>query len=111
MEVYVKAPFDVSSLSLFPYAAGGITRYGNLAKYNAPMGEFESWGVCTNDVAVGDRVALVSGVPVPLVIRPYHHSAHLISPAILAGVMEGQAWQPNANTTNEVEMQDEIRLV
>lgn len=96
-------------LSLFPYGHGKIVRYGNLARYDTPLSGFESWGICTNDTTVGDRVLIISGLSIPLIIRQSQNCSQIISPAIVAGAMEGQAWERD-DAGGEAEVLDEIRL-
>jgi hypothetical protein len=52
----------------------------------------ESVGICTSRAQVGDIVLLVSGVHVPLVVRPSAAYVHLVSPAIVIGAMTGEVW-------------------
>ncbi|KAF7510994.1 hypothetical protein GJ744_005540 [Endocarpon pusillum] len=52
-------------------------------------------GVCNSRVQVGDEVILVAGNHMPLVIRrggSGTDTVRLVSPAIVFGVMQGQAW-------------------
>lgn len=50
-------------------------------------------GVCNSPVQVGDEVILVAGNHMPLVIRRGgSDTVRLVSPAIVFGVMQGQAW-------------------
>ncbi|KAI0890583.1 heterokaryon incompatibility protein-domain-containing protein [Annulohypoxylon maeteangense] len=55
-------------------------------------------GSCPIQSQVGDLIALASGVPLPLVLRPEESSYRLIGFAEVDGLMEGECW---ANLTNE----------
>jgi hypothetical protein len=57
-------------------------------------GVFHSVGICASEARAGDIVVIISGVPVPLVVRRSHRGLEcLVSPAIVVGAMEGQAWK------------------
>ncbi|TGJ85572.1 hypothetical protein E0Z10_g3198 [Xylaria hypoxylon] len=51
-------------------------------------------GICSTDVQLGDKIILVSGVSVPLIIRQNadNMTVKLVSPAVLAPAMEGRGW-------------------
>ncbi|KAI1094975.1 heterokaryon incompatibility protein-domain-containing protein [Rostrohypoxylon terebratum] len=55
-------------------------------------------GSCPAKAQVGDLIALVSGVPLPLVLRREESSYRLIGFAEIDGLMEGELW---AKTTDE----------
>jgi hypothetical protein len=53
-----------------------------------------SAGYCYNDPAIGDRLALVSGVSIPLIVRPCESSVNLVSLAVLDNeYMAGFVWR------------------
>jgi len=56
-------------------------------------GSMDPWGICTNNVQAGDKVVLVAGLSVPLVVRLTGNTHRLISPAIISDVMQEQAWE------------------
>jgi len=51
-------------------------------------------GVGSRDVQVGDKVILVSGVSMPLIICHGKSSIKVVGPSIVEGIMMGQAWNP-----------------
>lgn len=55
-------------------------------------------GICNDRVQVGDKVILVADNHLPLVARGREHdTVSLVSPAIVFGVIQGQAW-PSIHT-------------
>jgi hypothetical protein len=53
-----------------------------------------SVGIANSKIQVNDELVIVAGVYMPLITRTEHDSAHLVSPAIAAGIMTGQLWNP-----------------
>ncbi|KAF2501433.1 hypothetical protein BU16DRAFT_522407 [Lophium mytilinum] len=49
-------------------------------------------GICSTEAQPGDQIILVSGLSVPVIVRPHAESVRLVSPAIITPVMEGLAW-------------------
>jgi hypothetical protein len=56
-------------------------------------------GTASHSITVGDQVALVSGVHVPLVFRKWddNEAFRLMGPAFVHGVVYGEAWQDVLN--------------
>jgi len=55
-------------------------------------GRSEASGICPNDVQDGDKVVLVAGLAVLLIVRDNGSTVDLLDPVIVLGTMEGQAW-------------------
>ena len=54
-------------------------------------------GSGSEGIAVGDSVALVAGVPLPLILRAAGDgkiASTVVGPAIVAGIANGEAWRP-----------------
>ena len=67
----------------------------------------DHFGLCRKDAEVGDEIVLFQGVPVPLVLRPrsispHHARRHIICPAVVLGIMDGQAWCDLQQPTDHV---------
>jgi hypothetical protein len=45
-----------------------------------------------HSIQVGDHIALFSGMPCPMVVRPHGQYHRLITPAYVHGIMYGEAW-------------------
>ena len=53
----------------------------------------DRFGVARGDgIQQGDRVALVSGIGNPVILRPSSTGFILISTAIISGLMDGELW-------------------
>lgn len=61
----------------------------------------ELMGVCTNDVQPGDKVLLIAGLFMPIVVRSHGETYRIISPVIIPGVMQGQAWYCRMKASDE----------
>jgi hypothetical protein len=51
-------------------------------------------GISKSGVEVGDELILIAGLHLPLVVRVEGDSRRLVSPAIVALMMEGEFWNP-----------------
>ena len=68
--------------------------------------EFEGVGFTSENVQTGDVIGLISGVSMPMVLRPKVEGYEVISPAFLSGVMDGELWQDI-----DIDALTELRLV
>ena len=55
--------------------------------------EFERVGFTSENVQTGDIIGLISGVSMPIILRPKDEGYKVIIPAFLSGVMDGELWQ------------------
>ena len=100
-----RKPFCTSDLQIISTAyvwdkSSRLYRYGNLTRPHAEPGTFPSVGICTDKVRAGDLVVIISGLPMPLVVRRSPQgSERLVSPAVVVGAMEGQAWKADDEKT------------
>jgi hypothetical protein len=51
-------------------------------------------GVCSGDVQEGDRLILISGLTLPVILRQDATSTRLVGVAMVNYIMEGQGWDP-----------------
>ncbi|KAL8856235.1 MAG: hypothetical protein Q9178_007152 [Gyalolechia marmorata] len=58
-------------------------------------------GTAPDFIQSGDCIALISGVCMPLVLRPVSDGFHLVTHAYVHGVMYGDAW-PDTDAENEI---------
>ena len=54
---------------------------------------WKHFGVASNAIEPGDRIALISGFPRPVVLRPVGEARKLIGPAQAPGMMKGELWR------------------
>jgi hypothetical protein len=73
--------------SLYGLLVKGIRQWLGLTNLaSPPMGRPDTVGICTREVRMGDRVVLLDGLSMPLIIRPFRpgsFSFRLVSPAIV----------------------------
>lgn len=68
--------------------------------------KISSTGICSKTVREGDEVALISGLPIPLIIRRKDQAVELISPAFIPVIMDGQAWIQEFATRRQDELEE-----
>jgi hypothetical protein len=77
----------------------GVVAIGELSRTMGRMKRLRSLhscGISTYAAREGDKVVLVSGLSMPLIVREQEGgSVRLVSLAIIPDVMEGQAWPVN----------------
>ena len=74
---------DTSSSSNWLLSAASI--YGN----------GRTVGLCSGDVLEGDRLVLLSGLTLPVILRQDESSTRLVGVAMVYHIMEGQGWDPS----------------
>lgn len=67
-------------------------------------GKHSEAGIAPDDTMPGDVIALLSGVSLPMVLRPVNGGFEIVGPAFFRNVMSGDLW-------TAVNMQERIRLL
>lgn len=55
-------------------------------------GRYDGFGIANLRVKEGDVVTLISGVSMPMILRPRGEHFEVVGPALLGGLMNGQLW-------------------
>jgi hypothetical protein len=57
--------------------------------------ENKYFGIGPGDLQAGDRIVIFAGATMPMVLRPYGENFRLVGPALVYGIMNGEAWPEN----------------
>ncbi|OTA65230.1 hypothetical protein K449DRAFT_463351 [Hypoxylon sp. EC38] len=62
-----------------------------------------AFGAGAHAIAAGDKIALVGGVTIPMVVRQVHGDTYrVISPAYVCGIMQGEAWPKDPSSLTSI---------
>jgi len=64
-------------------------------------GVYSGFGISCTCSRVGDKVALISGVSMPLILRKHERGYVVVGPAFFGGVMNGEFWKDNGKDALE----------
>lgn len=67
-----------------------------LVQCSEPHGRDVASGIAPANAQLGDTVALIAGVPTPMILRASTSSGtfRVVGPAVLPGMMDGEMWEP-----------------
>jgi len=85
------------ALAYFKHCCSGLAR-GRKVLFISSTGCLCSG---SKGIVVGDSIALVAGVPLPLILRTAEGESQaasaVVGPAFVLGIMDGEAWRPEAS--------------
>ena len=93
----LKLPEHQDALAYFKHCCSGLAR-GRTVLFISSTGCLCSG---SKGIVVGDGIALVAGVPLPLILRAAEGESQaasaVVGPAFVLGIMDGEAWRPEAS--------------
>lgn len=55
--------------------------------------QYAGFGVACRDTQVGDKVCLIAGASLPMILRPVPDGFQVVGPAFIGGLMDGKVWE------------------